>query len=134
MKEDLRYILIFDKTDKSASMQAVIRLSKTKFRVAENSIKDRTLNIGTEFETRINEFGQYEITEITKPSNFITRRFYIADQEDEIDFNALEEEINRQGGHWQVDDIDIVSISLPKKNAHNLEGIFRSFKCHPNEF
>lgn len=133
MKDELIQIQIYDKREKSTATEVVEKLSDTKFRMAENSIWNCRLTIGTEFETRINKEFNYEITKITKTSDYRTRRFFLTGQFKEEEYCVLGDEIIRQGGFWQVDFGNIATINLPTNSTLDLDAIFQIFEFHPTE-
>lgn len=134
MQEEFIQIEIYDKREKIAEHVVVERLSETKFRVAENAVMHCRLTFGTEFETRINKEGAYEITKITKDSAFITRRFFLTGQFAESEYRVLGDEIMKQDGYWQVDFGNIATVNLPKDSTIDLDEIFRVFDFQLTEF
>ena len=126
-------IEIFDKREKTIATEIVEKISATKFRVAENSIWNCLLTVGTEFETRINKDSNYEIVKITKESEYLTRRFFLTGQFSEEDYRILGDEIIKQGGFWQVDFGNIATVNLPENTTLDLDEIFRIFDFHPTE-
>lgn len=133
MESEVIYIEIYDKREKSTATEVVEKLSETKFRVAENSIWNCRLTVGTEFETRINKESKYEIIKITKESDFVTRRFFLTGQFKTEEYQVLGDEILRQGGFWQVDFGSIATVNLPKDSTLDLDEIFRIFDFQPTE-
>ena len=133
MDDRIILIEIYDKREQSTATEYVEKISEIKFRVAENSVWNCRLTVGTEFETRINKDGKYEITKITKDSDFITRRFFINSQFKEEDYRFLGDEIMKQGGFWQVDFGSIATVNLPKNSTLDLDELFRIFDFHPAE-
>jgi hypothetical protein len=133
MKHEIIQIEVYDKREKIAESVTVERLSETKFRVAENALSNCRLTVGTEFESRINKDSKYEITRITKGSDFLTRRFMLNNQFTEADYRVLGDEIVRQGGFWQVDFGSIATVNLPKNLTIDIDEIFKIFNFHPTE-
>jgi hypothetical protein len=133
MKDEIIQIEIYDKRGKHSEYVVVEKLSETKFRVSENAILNCRLTFGAEFETRINQDGQFEITKIIKDSEFVTRRFMLNGQFNESEYRVLGDEIMRQGGFWQVDFGSIATVNLLKDSKIDLDEIFRIFDFHPTE-
>lgn len=126
-------IEIYDKRDKSTYTELVEKLSEMKFRMVENSIWNCRLTVGTEFETRTNKEGNYEITKIIKKSDLVTRRFFLTGQFTEEEYSVLADEIVKQGGFWQIDFGNIATINLPKNSLLDLDEVFRAFDFQPTE-
>lgn len=133
MQKNFIQIDIYDKREKITENVVVKRLSETKFRVAENAVMHCRLTVGTEFETRINKDGEYEITKITKDSDFVTRRFFLSHKFTESEYRLLGDEIIKQGGFWQVDLGSVATVNLPKDSTLDLDEIFRIFDSQSNE-
>lgn len=125
--DGLTQIEIYDKREKITENVVVEKLSETKFRVSENAVMLCHLTFGTEFETRINKDGAYEITKITKDSEFITRRFLLSHKFSESEYRLLGDEIIKQGGFWQVDFGGLATVNLPQNSTLDLDEIFRIF-------
>ena len=134
LDEDLTQIEVYDKREKITESVVVKRLSETKIQVAENAVMLCRLTFGTEFETRINKEGVYEITKITKDSKFITRRFLLSHKFTESEYRVLGDEIMKQGGFWQVDLGGIATVNLPQDSTLDLDEVFRIFDFQPTEF
>ena len=133
MENETLQIEIYDKREKTTESVMVEKLSDKKFRVAENAVLSCRLTFRTEFEARVNQDSKYEITKITKDSDFITRRFFLNAQFTEEDYRVLGDEIINQGGFWQVDFASIATVNLPKNSTLDLDEIFRVFNFHPTE-
>jgi hypothetical protein len=93
----------------------------------ENDILNCKLTLGTEFETRINKEGKYEVMRILKESPYTTRRFFLSSQFTETEYRLLGDEIIKRGGYWQVDFNSIVIINLPKASDFDIDAIFKIF-------
>jgi hypothetical protein len=133
MNDDFLQIEIYDKREGVIEAVVVEKLSASKFRVAENAVLLCRLTVGTEFETRINKNSKYEVTRITKDSDFVTRRFMLDSRFSEADYRVLGDEIIRQGGFWQVDFGSIATVNLPRNSPLDLDEIFRVFNFQPAE-
>lgn len=127
MDEEFIQIEIYDKRAGTTTTEYVEQLSESKFRMIENSAWDCSLTLGTEFETRLNKEGKREIKRITKKSDYITRKFMLTSQFKEEDYRLLGDEIEKQGGFWQVDFGSIATVNLPKNSTLDLDEIFRVF-------
>lgn len=92
--------------------------------MTENDIFNCSLTFGTEFETRTNKEGKYEIVRILKDSPFITRRFLLTKQFRVADYRLLGDEIERIGGFWQVDFGGIATINIPHNSILDIDKIF----------
>jgi len=126
-------IEVYDKREKLTTTIQVEQLSDNIFRTTENELFNSRLTLGTEFETRLNEDGKYEIIKITKDSDFVTRRFFLTPQFKESEYRLLGDEIMKQGGFWQVDFAGIATINLPKDCELNIDEIFKIFDFKPTE-
>lgn len=126
-------IEVYDKRENLTTTIQVEQLSDNIFRTTENEIFNCSLTLGTEFETRQNKVGKYEIVRIIKESEFITRRFMLTSQFKESEYLLLGDEIMKQGGFWQVDFGSIATINLPKDCKLNLDEIFKIFDFKPTE-
>lgn len=133
MDEGFIQIEIYDKRAGTTTTEYVEQLSESKFRMIENSAWDCNLTLGTEFETRINKEGKHEIKRITKKSDYLTRRFMLTSQFQEAEYRLLGDEIEKQGGFWQVDFGSIATVNLPKNSTLDLNEIFRIFDFNPAE-
>ena len=105
---------VYHKKEKVTTTLYVEKLSENKFRMIDNDFCNPKLTLGTEFETKINAENKYEITKITKESDFITRRFELAPNHKESDYRMLGEELIKRGGFWQVDFGNIATVNIPK--------------------
>jgi hypothetical protein len=132
-EEGLLQIEIYDKREKHSEWVVVEQLSEKKFRVVENAVVIYRLKFGTEFETQINQDGQYEIVKITKRSEFKTKRFMLSPKFTQSEYQILGDEIMKQGGYWQVDFGSIATVNLPKDSTLDLDEIFRVFEVYPSE-
>jgi hypothetical protein len=101
--------------------------------MVENDLFNCRLKFGTEFQTKINGEGKYEIVKILSESKFITRRFLLNSQFTESDYRVLGDEIIRQGGFWQVDMGSLATVNLPPDSTIDLDELFKTFEFHPAE-
>jgi hypothetical protein len=124
---------VYDKREKVTSSFYALKLSENIYRMVENDIFNCRLTFGTEFETRINGAGKYEVVQILKDSPFITRRFMLSSQFTESEYRLLGDEIMNKGGFWQVDLGGITTINLPADTDLNIDDIFRQFNFYPIE-
>jgi hypothetical protein len=113
MKPEIQ-IKLYHKREKITSPVYVEQIAENKFRMTENDLLNCRLTRGTEFETRINAEGKYEIIRITKESDLITRRFILSKNYKESDYRMLGDELINRGGFWQVDFGGIAIVNLPK--------------------
>ena len=134
MINQIKKIEVFGNTEDFTESFHVLEIGENLFRMAENSVLNHALTLGTEFETRTNEVGQFEIIRITKFSDFSTKRFILNSQFNESEYQLLGDEIVRQGGFWQVDFGSIAIVNLPKDSTLDLEEIFHIFEFNPIEF
>jgi len=118
-------IKLYDNQDKSTTTMYVEKLSENKFRMTDNDIFNCRLTKGTEFITRINDEGIYEIIKITKDSDFITRRFFLSPKYKESDYRMLGEELTKRGGFWQVDLGSIATVNIPKDFEFNINQVIK---------
>jgi hypothetical protein len=126
-------IEIYDKREKSIATMYVHKIADNAFRMVDNDIFNCRLTLGTEFKTRLNKDGKHEIIEVTKESDFVTRRFFLTSQFNESEYRLLGDEIMKQGGFWQVDFGGIATINLPKDCELNIDEIFKTFDFNPTE-
>lgn len=126
-------IKLFNKREKITSTLYVEKLSELKFRMTENDIINCQLTKGTEFITRINEDGNHEIINITKESEFITRRFLLPPKYKESEFRMLGEELMQRGGFWQVDFGGIATVNIPKDFEFNVDQIMKELDLNLTE-
>lgn len=118
-------IELYDKREKSTTTLYVEQLADNKFRMTDNDIWNCRLTLGTEFDTRINEDGKYEIIRITKDSDFITRRFFLNPQFKESEYRMLGDELAKRGGFWQVDFGGIATINIPKDFEYDIYQVMK---------
>lgn len=121
MKRDPIKIELYDKRERTTSTVYVEQISERKFRMIDNDLLNCRLTLGTEFETRINKEGKYEIIRITKESKFITRRFLLSSAYTESEYRMLGEELTDRGGFWQVDFGGIATINIPKDLEYDID-------------
>lgn len=133
MQKQIVEIEIYDKSGMVTTTIHVEQLSNNIFRTTENELFNSRLTLGTEFETRQNQNGKHEIVRIIKESEFITRIFLLTSQFKESEYRLLGDEIMKQGGFWQVDFRNIVTINLPKDCKIDLDEIFKAFDFKFNE-
>jgi hypothetical protein len=126
-------ITIYDKREKSTTTLTVEKLSDNHFRMTENDLFNCNLTFGTEFETRINSDGNYEIIRITKKSEFITRRFMLTKEFAQSDYRLLADELHRLGGFWQVDMGGIATINIPKDFPFDVDKVMADFNIRLTE-
>lgn len=133
MKAKIVEIEVYDKRKKLTTTIRVEQLSDNIYRTVENELFECRLTLGTEFETRISKEGKHEIVKIVKGSNYITRRFFLTSQFKASEYRLLGDEIEKQGGFWQVDFGGIATINLPKDSKIDLDEIFKTFDFKPME-
>jgi len=126
-------IRVYDKREKSTGSLYVEQLSVNKFRMTDNDIFNCRLTKGTEFETRINSKGLYEIVKILKDSDFITRRFFLSAEYKESDYRVLGDELMKRGGFWQVDFGGIATVNIPKDFEFNIDQIMKELDLNLTE-
>jgi len=126
-------IRVYDKREKSTGSLYVEQLSVNKFRMTDNDIFNCRLTKGTEFETRINSEGLYEIVKILKDSDFITRRFFLSAEYKESDYRVLGDELMKRGGFWQVDFGGIATVNIPKDFEFNIDQIMKELDLNLTE-
>jgi hypothetical protein len=126
-------ISVFDKSMKVTTTMQVEQLGPNVYRASENDFINWDLTLGTEFETRLNGEGHHEVLRILKKSEFITRRFALTPQFKESEYLLLGQEIEKQGGFWQIDVCNIAIINLPKDCPLDIDEIFRTFDFIPTE-
>ena len=78
MEESEITLEIYDNREKILFSVFVKKIGSNKYKMLENSICNSKLNLGAEFETKINQEGKFEILRITQDSNYITRRFFLS--------------------------------------------------------
>ena len=116
---------IYNTIDKITSTILVEQLDSNKYRMVDNDIVNGKLTKGTEFETKLNADGIYEMTRITKESDFITRQFRLSANHKESDYLMLAEELTKHGGYWQYDILGIVTINIPKDFKYDVDLIMK---------
>ena len=112
---------LYDKRERTTSTIYVEQISERKFRMIDNDLLNCRLTLGTEFETRINKEGKYEIIRITEESKFITRRFLLSSVYTASEYRMLGDELTNRGGFWQVDFGGIATINIPKDLEHDID-------------
>jgi hypothetical protein len=125
MKAEEVKIELYDKRQRVTSTLYVEQLAENHFRMVDNAIMNCRLTLGTEFRTRLNQQGQHEIIEITKESDFITRRFFLSPQYKESDYRVLGDELMKRGGFWQVDFGSMATINLPKDFEYDVDQVMK---------
>jgi hypothetical protein len=125
MKAEEVKIELNEKRQKVTSTLYVEQLGENHFRMVDNAIMNCRLTLGKEFRTRVNQQGQHEIIEITKESDFITRRFFLSPQYKESDYRMLGDELIKRGGFWQVDFGSMATINLPKDFEYDVDQVMK---------
>jgi hypothetical protein len=133
MKENQIEIELYDNDEKVTTTFLVEEISKNRFKLLENDFFNFRYNLGAEIETKINREGKYEFVRILKESEFITRRFLLNSQFKESEYRLLGDEIEKQGGHWEVGFGNVAVINLPKDSEIDLDNIFKIFNFTPVE-
>ncbi|MBK0403148.1 hypothetical protein I5M27_09140 [Adhaeribacter sp. BT258] len=133
MKEKQIEIEIYDKEENSTTTFLVEKISENKFKLLDNDFFNSRYNLGTEIEIRINSEGKNEFVRIVKESKFVTRRFLLNSQFKESEYQLLGDEIEKQGGHWEVGFGSVAVINLPKNSKLDLDQIFKIFNFKPVE-
>lgn len=108
-------ILLYDKRENATSTMYVELLGNNKFRMIDNDLFNCRLKLGTEFETRINEEGIHEIIRITKESDYLTRRFFLAMDNRKVIYDSLHKELTERKGFIQVTKGGIAIINFPEE-------------------
>jgi hypothetical protein len=126
-------IKLYDKRERAITTMYVEQLADNKFRMVDNDLFNCKLTLGTEFETRINKDGQYEVIRITKKSNFITRRFLLSSAYKESDYRMLGDELIKRGGYWQVDMGGIATINIPKDFKFDIDQVMKELNLNLSE-
>lgn len=126
-------IELYDKRQQMTGKMHVEKLADATFRMIDNDIFNCRLTLGTEFETRINNYGRHEIVKILKESTYVTRRFFLTSQFSSSEYRLLGDEIVKHGGHWQVDFGGIATINLPENCTLDIDAIFKIFEFKPTE-
>lgn len=126
-------IELYDKRERSTAIIYVEQLSENKFRMTDNDIWNCLLTLGTEFETRINKDGKYEIVKITKESDFVTRRFLLNSNYKESDYKVLGDELVKKGGFWQVDFGGIPTVNIPKDFEYDVNQVMKNLDINLTE-
>jgi hypothetical protein len=125
MKKEPVKIELYDKVEKSVSTIYVEQINENEFKMIDNDLLNCKLTLGTEFTTKINEQGQYEIIKITKESDFITRRFFLSINYSESDYRMLGDELSKRGGFWQVYMGGIAIINIPKDFEYDIDLVMK---------
>lgn len=133
MQPKITEIEIYDRREKMTTTIHVEQISENLFRAIENEVFNCKLTLGAEFETRLNKNGKHEIIQITKKSDFVTKRFFLTSQFKESEYRILRDEIIKKGGFWQVDFSGVATINLPKDIELNIDEIFKIFDFKPTE-
>ena len=133
MKREPIKIELYDKREKATTTMYVEQLAENKFKMIDNDIFNCRLTLGTEFETRINKEGKYEIIRITKESLFITRRFFLSSEYRESDYRMLGDELSKRGGFWQVDFGGIATINIPKDFEFDIDQVMKNLDLRLSE-
>jgi len=120
--EEVELKLYYNKERLTITM-CVEKLSENTFRMTENDIFDYRLTKGTEFTTRLNDEGKHELVNITKKSDFITKRFFLPTKYKESDYRMLGEELTKGGGFWQVDFGGIATVNIPKDFEFDIDQV-----------
>ena len=133
MKKEPIKIELYDKREKATTIMHVEQITENKFRMIDNDIFNCRLTLGTEFETRINKEGKYEIIRITKESEFITRRFFLSPEYRESDYRMLGEELSKKGGFGQVDFGGIATINIPNDLESDIDQVMKDLDLRLSE-
>lgn len=91
----------------------------------DNDIANCRLTLGTEFEAKLNEEGNYEIVRITKKSDFVTRRFFLSTKYNESEYRMLGDELTKRGGFWQVDFGGIATVNIPINFEYDVDEVMK---------
>jgi len=126
-------IKLYDRKEKTIATLYVEKLAENQFRMIDNDLFNCRLTLGTEFETRLNKEGQYEIIRILKESNFITRRFFLSSAYKESDYRMLGDELVKRGGYWQVDMGGIATINIPKDFEFDIDQVMKELDLNLSE-
>lgn len=126
-------IELYDKREQSTTTMYVEQLAEHTFKMIDNDIFNCRLTFGTEFKTRVNKEGKYEIIKITKESGFITRRFLLSMNYKTSDYAVLGEELSKRGGFWQIDMGGLATINIPKDFDIDVDEVIRSLDLELTE-
>lgn len=133
MQQEPIEIKIYNKREKMTTSIYVEQLSDNTYRAVENEFFNCRLTYGTEFITRINTEGNHEIIEITKESDFITKRFFLSQKHKESDYQMLGDEFIKLGGFWQIDFGGIATINIPKDLEFNIHKVMKELNLNLTE-
>ncbi len=126
-------IQVYHKIQKISVNLYVEQLTENTFRMTVNDIFNCQLTRGTEFETKINKDGLHEIVQITKKSDFITRRFFLSPKYKYADYIFLGEELIKNGGFWEVCFGGIAIINIPKSFELEFNSLLKGFDINLKE-
>lgn len=93
------------------------------FRLLDNPMLMCRLTRGTEFRAESMEDGTYEFVSLTRPSELITRRFFLSGKYTESDYRVLGDELSKHGGFWQVDFGGFLTINVPRDFPHDIDKV-----------
>jgi len=133
MKKEVVKIELYDKREKATSTMYVEQIGENKFKMIDNDLFNCSLTLGTEFETRINKEGKYELIRVTKKSNFITRRFLLSSKYKESDYRLLGDELSRKGGFWQIDMGGIATVNIPRDFDYDIDEVIKDLDLRLTE-
>lgn len=123
---ELIEIELYDKREGLSFPEFVEQIGENEFRMYENAVLNCQLTKGTEFKTRLNKEGKHEVIEITKESEFITRRFLLSSGYSENEYKVVGDKIFEVGGYWQVDFSGIATINIPNDSSFDLDDLLKS--------
>ncbi len=122
-----RIIELYNPEEKVAFTVAVEQLSEKRFKMVENDILDERLTFGAEFEAKVNSDGKYEIMQIEKMSDLVTRRFFLPPQYSSDIYRMFGDELTKRGGFWQVDMGSYATINYPPELEDTLRHVMIEF-------
>ncbi len=132
MKNEIVEIKLEDKREKSVATLYVEKLNDSTFKMIDNDIFNCKLTFGTEFQTRINKKGNYEIISITKESEFERRTFMSSREysysENKEFYKIMGDELVKNGGFWQIDMGGIITVNIPKNTDFNFDEFLGDFR------
>ena len=123
---------LYNAIDKITTTILVDKIDSNKYRMVNNDFVNG-LTKGTEFEIKVNEQGDYELSQITKESEYITRQFHLSTKHKESDYFMLAEELAKYGGYWQLDFGGIAIINIPKDFKFDVDQVIKELNLELTE-
>ncbi len=128
----MKEIELYNAIDKITTRILVEQMDSDKFRMVNNDFVNG-LTKGTEFEIKVNTQGVYELSKITKESEYVTSQYFLSTKHKESDYLMLAEELTKHGGYWQLDFGGIAIINVPKDIKFDIDQVLKELNLELTE-